>query len=368
MTSTKTKRFRVGEEKRRDQPSVKYRLGELFSGPGGIACGAQMATVTDARDIVHSIEHVWSNDSDEASCETFRKNIEIDPAAVYCEDVKRFVRRFKDGELSDIDALAFGFPCNDFSNVGERKGLRGRFGPLYEYGAKALDHFRPKWFIAENVNGLSNSDDGKTLRSILKRLESAGPGYRLTQKLYRFENYGVPQSRHRIVIVGIRRDLALHFEPPPETHDSKTWVTAKKAIEGTRNASEFRNSELTAHAPRVIERLQHIRPGENAWNADLPKALQLNVRGAKLSQIYRRLDPNKPAYTLTGSGGGGTHVYHYSKDRALTNRERARLQTFPDEFVFCGTKEQIRKQVGMAVPPLGAKIIIEAILKTFGKS
>ena len=89
------------------------------------------------------------------------------------------------------------------------------------------------------------------------------------------------------------------------------------------------------------------------------------MRGAKISQIYKRLDPTKPSYTVTGSGGGGTHIYHWSENRALTNRERARLQTFPDDFVFEGSKESVRKQIGMAVPCEGARIIFEAILKTF---
>ena len=84
-----------------------------------------------------------------------------------------------------------------------------------------------------------------------------------------------------------------------------------------------------------------------------------------MSQIYKRLDQNKPSYTITGSGGGGTHGYHWDEPRALTNRERARIQTFPDDFVFEGSKEEVRKQIGMAVPPRAAKIIIEAILKTF---
>jgi DNA (cytosine-5)-methyltransferase 1 len=84
-----------------------------------------------------------------------------------------------------------------------------------------------------------------------------------------------------------------------------------------------------------------------------------------MSQIYKRLDPKKPSYTITGSGGGGTHVYHWSEHRALTNRDRARLQSFPDNFVFEGSKESVRKQIGMAVPPVGARAIISAVLKTF---
>jgi DNA (cytosine-5)-methyltransferase 1 len=93
--------------------------------------------------------------------------------------------------------------------------------------------------------------------------------------------------------------------------------------------------------------------------------LKLNVKGAKISQIYKRLDPDKPAYTVTGSGGGGTHIYHWSEPRALTNRERARLQTFPDDYEFIGSKESVRKQIGMAVPCKGAKIIFETVLRSF---
>ena len=99
------------------------------------------------------------------------------------------------------------------------------------------------------------------------------------------------------------------------------------------------------------------------FTADLPEELRLNMRsGATISQIYRRLMPDKPSYTVTGSGGGGTHLYHWDEPRALTNRERARLQTFPDWYKFEGGKESVRRQIGMAVPPAGAKIVFEAVL------
>ena len=115
----------------------------------------------------------------------------------------------------------------------------------------------------------------------------------------------------------------------------------------------------------MVERLKFIKPGENAWSADIPENLKLNVKGTHISQIYKRLDPRKPAYTITGSGGGGTHVYHWKEPRALTNRERARLQTFPDDYYFIGNKESVRRQIGMAVPVEGARIIFEAVLKSF---
>lgn len=115
----------------------------------------------------------------------------------------------------------------------------------------------------------------------------------------------------------------------------------------------------------MVERLKHIKPGDNAWSEDIPEHLRLKVRGAKLSNIYKRLHPEQPAYTVTGSGGGGTHMYHWEEPRALTNRERARLQTFPDSYHFKGSKESVRKQIGMAVPPEGMKVIFEALLKSF---
>ena len=141
--------------------------------------------------------------------------------------------------------------------------------------------------------------------------------------------------------------------------------TCKNALENPPIPADAKNNELTRQSAVVTARLKYIKPGENAFNADLPDELKLNVKGAKISQIYKRLDPNKPAYTVTGSGGGGTHIYHYSEPRALTNRERARLQTFPDSYEFMGSKESVRKQIGMAVPVQGAKIIFEAVLKTF---
>ena len=148
---------------------------------------------------------------------------------------------------------------------------------------------------------------------------------------------------------------------PAPTHLTKT---CREAIDFPPIPPETPNHELTRQSITVIERLNKTKPGENAWTASLPQNLKLNVKNAKLSQIYKRLDPAKPSYTITGSGGGGTHGYHWNEPRALTNRERARLQTFPDTFIFEGTKESVRKQIGMAVSPEMAKILFTSILKT----
>lgn len=346
-----------------------FRKGELFNGPGGLALGAKLAGFTHPETGEEwRIEHVWSNDYDVASCQTYRYNIcgDLDDPSVHECPVEKLPIGNKD-ILGDIDCLVFGFPCNDFSVVGEHKGIHGKFGGLYTYGVKVLKLYQPKFFVAENVGGLKSANDGQAFIKILTELEESG--YEITPHLYKFEEYGVPQARHRIIIVGIRNDLAqkgIKFKvPAPTTPSSSDHKTARQAIEEPPIPEDAPNHEMPRHTKKVKEMLSYIPPGENAWYPGIPENLRLKVKGARLSSIYKRLDPDRPAYTVTGSGGGGTHMYHWSEPRALTNRERARLQTFPDDFVFFGNKEQVRKQIGMAVPPEGAKIVFEAILKTF---
>ena len=222
---------------------------------------------------------------------------------------------------------------------------------------------KSQWFLAENVGGLRSANEGKAFEKIKRDLVDCG--YRIYPNLYKFEQYGIPQARHRVIIVGIRKDLPFDFKIPSCKPYSSINNTCSNAILNPPIPQNAYNNEKTKQSDKVIERLKYIKPGENAFTANLPSCLQLNVKGAKISQIYKRLDPNKPAYTVTGSGGGGTHIYHWSEPRALTNRERARLQTFPDSYEFIGSKESVRKQIGMAVPCDGARIIFEAILKTF---
>ncbi len=339
---------------------IKFRLAELFSGPGGLALGA-VRSFAENKDTIYRIKSVWANDYDSDTCKTYAHNIHNgNKQNVVCADI----REIDFNKVPKFDVLAFGFPCNDFSVVGEQKGFNGKFGPLYSHGVRAINAHNPKWFIAENVSGLQSANGGKAFRQILNDLSSAGKGYVLTPHLYKFEEYGVPQQRHRIVIIGIRKDLRLKFKVPAPT-TKYNYVGAREAIENPQIPSNAPNHEPTKQSAIVIERLKYIPAGENAWYKGIPQHLRLNVKGARMSQIYKRLDPQKPSYTITGSGGGGTHVYHWTEHRALTNRERARLQSFPDDFIFEGSKESVRKQIGMAVPPVGAQAIISAVLKTF---
>ena len=310
---------------------MQYRLGELFSGPGGMSLGAMMAEFDDGTD-VHKIVHQWASDYDMDSCQTYTKNIcPNSPDTVYHCDVKDL----DIPSLAPIDILAFGFPCNDFSIIGEKKGMDGKFGMLYQYGVKVLNEHNPMAFVAENVSGIKGANGGKAWQKISADLEKAGMGYDLYVHHYYFEHYGVPQMRHRYIIVGIRKDLNLKFKhPEPTTKENPpTCFDALHNPEIPKNASHHEIRELQS---QVQERLSFIKPGGNAWSEDIPERLRLNVKGARLSNIYRRMHPELPAYTITGSGGGGTHGYHWSENRALTNREKARVQTFPDNYEFVG--------------------------------
>lgn len=370
---------------------ARYVLGEMFSGPGGIALGAELADrPSDMVGRTSTTSHGWAVEYHSDTADTYRRNIRgADESTVHVADVREFDLR----DVPAFDAFAFGFPCNDFSTVGEHRGLEGDYGALYTYGIHALALHAPKWFIAENVSGLSRANGGQAFAKILTALQRPGSAaltdpafvsrygsstqevdgdleYELVAHVYKFEEYGLPQKRHRILIAGIRRDirdgLPRGFRiPKPTTKVASLQMTARQALERDPIAPEAYNNSRIRHRQSVVERIAAIAPGRNAFNTEFEDpALKLNVKGVTLSNIYRRLDPDSPSYTVTGSGGGGTHMYHWAEPRALTNRERARLQTFPDRFRFIGSEPSVRRQIGMAVPPEGAKVVVDAMLRT----
>ena len=332
---------------------AKYRIGELFVGAGGMALGTYNAKYK-GNGSTYGFTHAWVNDMDKDACDTLVHNGLISKEHVHCQKVEDL----DFSKLSPIDGLVFGFPCNDFSVVGDRQGISGKYGGLYRWCVEALKICTPSFFVAENVSGFGSSGEND-FQTILAAFEKEG--YDISHHKYKFDEYGVPQSRTRIIIVGFKKDYHIKFEHAKPTTPNNP-MTASEALSDI--PPHAPNQELTKQSATVVERLKHIRPGENAFTANLPDHLKLNVSGATISQIYRRLRPDFPSYTVTGSGGGGTHVYHWDEPRALTNRERARLQSFPDNFEFLGTKESVRKQIGMAVPPDGAKVIFKNILKT----
>ena len=321
-------------------------LGELFCGAGGMALGAAL----NGR-----FGHAWAIDNNPDACATFESNITA--RMVSCQDV----RDVDFASLPDIDGLVGGFPCNDFSKVGKQKGRAGEYGVLYKAMVDCLKAKQPKFFVAENVSGLSSSGDD--LQVIVEDMRQVG--YDVFCHTYKFEMHGVPQRRHRIIFTGWRQDLNVtSYEQAPYTCNEP--VTASEALEGI--PANAANHEMPSHSPIVTERLSLIQPGQNVFNANLPERLRLNYRsGVLMSHMYRKLRPDRPAHTVTGSGGGGTSMYHWSENRALTNRERARLQTFPDWFAFTGGLGSVRKQIGMAVPPVGAAAVFARVVEQLDK-
>lgn len=339
----------------------EFKLGELFCGPGGLAYGALHATSDDG---LLTVSHAWANDYDHDTCLTYRSNIcPDDPDSVREGDV----RNLDIASLGEVDAFAYGFPCNSFSGVGEHQGLANKkFGQLYWYGIEVLRRYRPRWFIAENVSGIrsAGSDDFKI---ILKDMRESG--YRLVTHLYKAEEYGVPQTRHRVIIVGIRDDQDVTFRVP-DPAQYKADVRVSTALSDI--PADAPNQEQRALSETVRRRLFYIQPGENVWKAEerMPEELRIKTK-TRISQIYRKLDPDKPSYTITAAGGGGTFGYHWGgyldeeKNRELTNRERARIQTFPDYYEFVGNYSSVRRQIGMAVPCRLAGIVTAAVLNSF---
>ena len=339
--------------------SLNFKLGELFCGPGGLAYGAIHSKSNDGK---YTIEHAWANDFDKDTCETYRKNIcPQNPESVHEGDVRDLDIK----SLGKIDAFCYGFPCNSFSNVGEHQGIANeKFGQLYWYGIEVLKEYQPKWFLAENVSGIRSAGSGD-FKTILDDMRDAG--YTLTVNLYKAEEYGVPQRRHRVIIVGIRNDLSVTFRVPDPRIYINADITTRTALSNIPKNSL--NNDVRKLSSKVESRLAYIMPGENVWQAEerlgnkFPETLKIHTK-TKISQIYRKLDPDKPSYTVTAAGGGGTFMYHWT-NRELTNRERARLQTFPDNYEFVGKYSSVRKQIGMAVPCKLSQIVITAILNSF---
>jgi DNA (cytosine-5)-methyltransferase 1 len=342
------------------------RIGEYFCGAGGMAAGAVAAGHGH-----EAVRSVWAVDADRDACATYAANLhsgETVLAKVPVDGLDRFVlnadvRTIDPGQLPDVDGFLFGFPCNDFSTAGESRGLSGRHGPLYREGVRVLQAKRPTFFIAENVGGILQTDDCEAFSTIVSDLERPENGleYDVVPHLYRLEEFGLPQRRHRVIIVGLRSDVAARigrFRPPRPSH---RLVSAAEALAGM--TSDLANHEAVKASSQVLERLRHIEPGRNVWDVNdrLPPHLRMKDSATRMSTMYKVLDPERPAYTVVASSGGGMGMYHWDR-RPTTNRERARLQSFRDGFVFHGGTSSVRRQIGMAVPPLAARTVVDAVL------
>jgi DNA (cytosine-5)-methyltransferase 1 len=352
---------------------VKPKVISLFSGAGGMDLGFEMA----------GYEIVFANDIDKWAVETYLHNFKN--TKVVLGDISEIPSE----DIPEADVVIGGFPCQDFSVLGgsNRQGIKAKRGKLYKEFLRIIKSKKPKVFVAENVKGILSANNGLAIKIIkhdfehledtnlnvgaeyfdLKEVESwsvsteigKSKNYYVFIDLYKFVEYGVPQIRERVVIVGIRRDIyeALRVpfvKPKPLITEPSKYVSSGDVFEGRAlyyylNVKDIPyNNEHQKIKSRTVEILKRIPEGGNY--KDLPP--EYSVKGL-MSNIYRKLDRKKPSPTIIANGGGGTWGYHYEEPRPLTNRERARLQTFPDTFIFKGPIGEVRKQIGNAVPPLG---------------
>lgn len=329
--------------------SVHPKVLSLFSGCGGLDLGFHMA----------GYETVWANDINEWAVSTFKRNFGDVITQNNIEDIDPKT----DKTIPACDLILGGFPCQDFSIIWKQPGLNGNRGNLYKNYLRFIEARQPRAFVAENVKGLLTANGGKAIRQIISDFSNIGQGYMVKVQLYNFAEYGVPQFRERVLIVGIRLDQEFNFIHPGPTHGpngTMPFVTAGEALAGVENVKY--NNEHINITDKTRRMLELIPEGGNF--TDIPKDNPLYVKGM-ISHVYRRINRNEPAKTIIAAGGGGTWGYHYPEPRPLTNRERARLQSFPDDFIFDGSITEVRRQIGNAVPPIGVKLLAETLLPLF---
>ena len=294
----------------------------LFSGAGGLDLGLIRA----GNDIV------WANDFDKDAVETYRHNI----GDIICEDI----RNIDIDTIPQGNVVVGGFPCQGFSVANLKRYADDERNTLYRFFYKTIKQKQTEFFIAENVKGILSLEKGAVIKKIVEDFEEAG--YIVKVHLVNMANYGIPQVRQRVLIIGQRRDLSdeMLFRFPIETHskngdDGKLpWVSIQEAID-------------------------HI-PDPDMEN-DVPNNIYSSYKVVfKNFTAHRPTDPDKPSPTILARGngkGGVCAIPHYNGQRRLSIRESAAIQTFPDDFVFYGKMNSCYRQIGNAVPVRFAELL-----------
>ena len=351
---------------------------DIFSGAGGMSSGAELA----------GIEVVFAIDSNESASETYKYN---SPKVKFINgDIREINPKDYEDVIGDNPFVLFGGPpCQGFSVSNTKtRNLENKNNSLFEEFIRYVKEIKPLWFVFENVEGFKNFYKGK----VVKQLEQAMAelGYITKKEVLCASDYGVPQSRRRFFMVGNSLDIDFKF---PEKFDKK--VTVREALDDLpklsngdkiskasytkrkseaneycklmRDESRFATQNLVSkNMDYVLERYKHIKPGQN-WRA-IPDNLMGNYKNKFNchNNIYKRLDPDKPSVVIAHYRK--SMIIHPFQDRGLSVREAARLQSFPDNFIFRGTIGSLQQQIGNAVPPLLAKAIFQQILKYSNES
>ena len=288
----------------------------LFSGAGGLDLGFIQAG--------HHI--VWANDLFHDAVSTYRANIGD-------HIVEEDIHQIPSDNIPNCDIVIGGFPCQGFSIANTGRHADDERNVLYLQLLRVIRDKQPLFFLAENVKGILSLEHGAVFQNILNDFRNLN--YQVQYRLLNAADYGVPQRRERVIIVGVRNDVDFNFEYPEPNH-SRTganglplWVSVQEAIHHFPDPDE--DNEVPNHSYSKYKMI---------FNGYMGK---------------RRLDPNKPSPTITARGDdkGGVVVHpHYNGLRRMTGRELAAIQTFPDNFVFQGINSSVYRQIGNAVPPL----------------
>lgn len=325
-------------------PNENYSVLELFAGAGGLAIGLEQA----------GIKCKALNEIDHWAAETLRQNR---PNWNVIEgDVKKLSF---DHLHNQVDVVTGGFPCQSFSYAGKRFGFEDARGTLFYEFARIVKEVNPPICIGENVKGLLNHDSGQTLKTMIAILDEIG--YRvLPPKVLKAINFNVPQKRERLILVGVRKDIKIDFEyPRPFKHIYNLKDALKKGPLFNSDVPDSPGTKYPASKKRILD----LVPPGGYWR-NLPIELQMEYMqksfylGGGKTGMARRISWDEPSLTLTCSPAQKqTERCHPDETRPFTVREYARIQTFPDEWLFAGPVSAQYKQIGNAVPVNMAKQI-----------
>ncbi|MDY0278278.1 MAG: DNA cytosine methyltransferase [Acholeplasma sp.] len=373
---------------------TKIKVVDLFSGVGGLTFGFYYKQVKSKFQVRDEFDICFANDFDSQASEGFKSNFKnIKMLNCPIETIDESLLLKNNINYSDIDLIIGGPPCQSFSTIGKRKNdSRSR---MYEEYVRILTLLKPKVFIFENVLGILSfkTDEGiQIIDLITSKFEQSG--YQVNLQTINAKHFQIPQNRIRVFLVGIRIDSGLIFEQlHPQSND---LLTLRDAISDLPlNTAEYgdvnylrkpsnrfqrlmRNKSETVsehnyrpHGQRLQSIMRNLGPGESlkdinkkVENGDLPMELLLT---SGYPNSYGRLLWNKPSSTITNNFGTPSSIrcIHPSEDRSLTIREAARLQTFPDWFLFHGSTKAKKTQIGNAVPPLLSLALANSIIKMF---
>lgn len=343
--------FKNNIEQKNEAPIKKFTSIELFAGAGGLALGLEIA----------GLENVLLSEINKNACETLRKNrptwnvIEGDVALI---DFKPYKGK--------VDLLTGGFPCQAFSYAGKRLGFEDARGTLFFEFARAVKEVHPLICVGENVRGLLQHENGKTLEGMVSILDELGYAV-IPPRVLKAIFHRVPQKRERIFIVGIRKDLAMSFEWPAE---DKNIYTVKDALKKGRLFDTDVAESIGQTYPKHKREVMDLIPPGGYWR-DLPIELQqsymkgsFHLSGGKTG-MARRISWDEPCLTLTcAPAQKQTERCHPDETRPFSVREYARIQTFPDNWEFSGSLTSQYAQIGNAVPVNLAEAMGRAIVRS----